>query len=702
MKENKYQFRERLSIIHQDYRRDFNKQCPGGYVEVDETWCICVPHDTDTVLINAARDLVDYFATSMHISLQLVDVNNVDGYSKRILYGTDSMLSAHSYRFTVSDKEILLVGNNSRMAAQAGYFVEDLMNLEEGPYLEKQNIVRSSLFNPRMVHSGFGLDMYPTEHLINIAHAGISSILVFVKDINTTPHGYLDFNDLCIRAAEHGLDVYAYSYLQNKLHPDDEDAEEFYDRLYGGLFDSCPHFKGIIFVGESCEFPSKDPHSLGVRRLDNQDENGNKILKGKPHPGWWPCYDYVELMNVIKKAIYKRRPDADIVLWSYNWKSAPYEDRKALIDRLPKDITLQATFEMGEAYERDGVTIKTPDYNLAFAGPSNYFLTEGKSAKENSLKFYSMTNTGGLTWDFGVIPYIPAPYQWVKRYKGMINAHYHLGLCGIMDCHHYGFTPSFISDLAKWAFNTPAVDLNKIVHKLAGRDFSPECADVVCDAYRHLSEGMHHFIVSNADQYGPCRMGPAYPFLFMNEDFEIPRDPRAHFHITCTVYGKNQRKYPFRKSTGLLKDELAIKKFYCQLDNIKIAQEHFDKACQLLSTVITDIPERKRENANRILGLCLFIRNTARTTIGIRNFFLIKETFLETHGEERNRAVDQLIKISRAEYDNAVDTLPLVEFDSRLGYEPSMEYRCDPEHIHWKLDLLRDVIEKELPSYYEK
>ena len=51
---------------------------------------------------------------------------------------------------------------------------------------------------------------------------------------------------------------------------------------------------------------------------------------------------------------------------------------------------------------------------------------------------------------------------------------------------------------------------------------------------------------------------------------------------------------------------------------------------------------------------------------------------------------------------NAEDTIPLVEFDSRLGFEPSMEYMTDKAHIDWKLNLIKDVIEKELPSYYEK
>ena len=60
-----------------------------------------------------------------------------------------------------------------------------------------------------------------------------------------------------------------------------------------------------------------------------------------------------------------------------------------------------------------------------------------------------------------------------------------------------------------------------------------------------------------------------------------------------------------------------------------------------------------------------------------------------------------MLELCRAEVKNAQDTIPLVEFDSRLGYEPSMEYMTDKAHIDWKLDLINEVIEKELPSYYE-
>ncbi|MBQ8416542.1 MAG: hypothetical protein IJX13_06580, partial [Clostridia bacterium] len=527
MKEINYEFRKRFSIVHRDDRRDYSKKCPDGYIEVTSDWCITLPDASTAVLCNAARDLEDYFFVSMGISLKVIRESEWNGAQLRIAYGVDPTIKEHSYRFAVTKDEIVLCGTSDRMAAQAGYFLEDVMNLCEGPFAEVCDSVRTSLFNPRMVHSGYGLDMYPTEHLLNIAHAGISSILVFVTDVDITPHGYHDFNDLCCRASQYGIDVYAYSYLANKKHPDDEDAEAFYENLYGTFFDRCPGFKGIVFVGESCEFPSKDTHSKGIRRLDNIGKDGKPLVDNdKPHPGWYPCYDYKDLMEMIRKIIRKRQPDCDIVFWSYNWCRADAKARKALIDSLPKDITLQATFEMGTTLERDGFSLRLADYNLYFSGPGYYFTSEGEFAKENGLRFYSMTNTGGLTWDVGVVPYEPAPYKWIERYEGMIKAHEELGLCGTMDSHHFGFCPSFISDLAKWAFHYPKVDLEKTLKQIVARDFAPEYVDEVCHAMKLWSNAIGHMIPTNHDQYGPCRMGPAYPFiLFDNADVEIPTVP---------------------------------------------------------------------------------------------------------------------------------------------------------------------------------
>lgn len=698
VKEIHYQFRERLSVVHRKDRRNPDVRPHPDELEIDNTYPIILPSEADSVLIHAARDLEDYFFTSMKISLRVLREEEITGDSPCIRYGVDSTLPAHSYRFTACDEGIRLIGSDSRMAAQAGYYLEDLLNLREGPYLTFADTVRTSLYTPRMAHSGYGLDMYPTEHIVALAHHGVTALLVFIKDVDITPHGYHDFNDLCRRAASVGVDVYAYCYFANKLHPEDEGAEEFYENLYGGFFDRCPYFKGLVFVGESCEFPSKDPNTTGIRRLDNRDERGNPLVTGKPSPGWWPCYDYPIWLNLVKRIARKRCPDLDIVFWSYNWNRAPAEARRALIDALPKDVTLQATFEMGETVVRGGIEHQVADYTLYNIGPSGYLSGEAEYASQNGLRFYAMTNTGGRTWDIGCAPYLPAPYRWMERYRRMREIHDTYGLHGTMECHHYGFYPSFISELAKWAFYSPTPNLEEVLKAIVTRDFGPAGRDKVLRAYRLFGDAIDRMPAKSHDQYGPARIGPAYPLvLFAGTDLKIPTVPYAHFGgntITTPVYGRGR---VFDVHT----DPQTNRIFMDELSGFREAARLYDEGCQLLSEAIKTAPACKQKEARRILGVAAFIRNTCRTVVNAKEFFLRKELLLDSHEDHRNRLVREMLDICRREEQNARDTIPYVEFDSALGYEPSMEYMCDRAHIEWKLDLLHEVMEQELPSYYE-
>ena len=94
--------------------------------------------------------------------------------------------------------------------------------------------------------------------------------------------------------------------------------------------------------------------------------------------------------------------------------------------------------------------------------------------------------------------------------------------------------------------------------------------------------------------------------------------------------------------------------------------------------------------------------NTVETAVNIREFFKRKRALDNADAAQNNRLLDEMRDICLRELENAKATIPLVEFDSRLGYEPSMEYMCDAAHLEWKISLLNDVIEKEIPSLYKK
>jgi len=215
MSEQNYDFRERLLAVHKK-----NRRMPGSpadtQFEITGEWRIVRPAGS-TFLSDCAADLQDYFSVSMGISLSCTEEG---GTEKTVTYEVDPNLPGeNSFRVDAAPGRIRLIGQNERAAAQAGYLLEDMLNMEEAPFLTPGVTDRTPIFRCRMIHSGYGIDQFPDAHLNAIAHAGINAILLFVRDVNRTSVGELDFNDLIRRAARFGVDVYAYSYMKSRVHP---------------------------------------------------------------------------------------------------------------------------------------------------------------------------------------------------------------------------------------------------------------------------------------------------------------------------------------------------------------------------------------------------------------------------------------------------------------------------------------------------
>lgn len=693
MAERNFQFRQRLNAIHRPDRRAPGLQPDAGEVAIADGWHLVIEAAADDYTVGVAEDLQDYLFTSMQVSTLLVREGSeaaaaVAGGTIRLTTAAtcpacgEGLRVPRSYRLKVEAGCITICGADARGLGQGCYYLEDLLNLREGPFLSPREELREPLFQPRMIHSGWGIDQFPDSQLNAIAHAGMDAVLVFVKGPDKTTTGYLDLNDLIDRAAHYGLDVYLYSYLLSERHPAAPDAEEYYESTYGALMRSCGRAKGIIFVGESCEFPSKDEHTTGKLRLD---PTVDRSVDKRPSPGWWPCFDYPEWLNLLKRILRKYNPDLDIVFWTYNWGWAPEADRLALIANVPTDISVQATFEMFEDVVKDGITTRCVDYTTSFAGPGKYFASEAQAAHERGLRLYTMSNTAGLSWDIGVIPYQPIPFQWDRRYQALRRAREQWGLAGTMDSHHYGWWPSFINELAKWAFWSPTPTTAEMAQQIAVRDFGAEAAPLVLKAWHHWSEAWTHYVPTNEDQYGPFRVGPAYPLLFQQEQEPFPDAPYAHFgnRILTTRYNPHKPE-DLETEIGLLEKMAA----------------GFDAGLAHLQEALLLTPERKQAEANRMLGLGQFIRLCVQTTVNTKRWWLLKKALLEATGrDEAEKLLDKLIALGEAELENAAAAIPLVEADSRLGWEPSMEYMCDAEHLRWKLGQLRNVLEQELPAY---
>jgi len=675
-KEKNYEFRKRLDVVHKPDIFDRTKQPQADEIILDGSWEIV--YDGLPQKGCAALDLQDYLQVCMGIGIPVVKESSG---GKAIILKEE--LADKGFDLAVTQEKITISGN----VRKGVHHLEDVMNLREAPYLPVKTMRSDPIFTPRMVHSGWALDFFPDSHLNAISHAGFDAILLFVTGPNMTSHGYLDFNDLIDRAEAYGLGVYFYSYLNSFKHPDDPDAEEFFDHNFGSVFKCAPRAKGLILVGESCRFPSKDPR--------NSTERDGR----RPQVGYFPASDYPQWLNVVKRAVRRYSPDADVVFWTYNWGRCPKEDRLALIEKLPDDVSVEVTYEMFQRIQYPNHTMQVPDYTITFPGPGDYFTSEAEALHKRGMRLYTISNTGGRTWDCGMMPYLPVPQQWFKRFRGLLEAHEKWGLTGIMDSHHFGWFPGPIEECARWCFNTPSADQDEILRKIAVRDFGQEAAELVIRGWQKWSDAIASYTPGFGDQCGPLRVGPSYPFIFYPVLYPFA-EQNMHFPFAEYAFRGERYLNTLYKPEHVEGHTFIGRRIREDLKIMPAALKIWQEGDALMDQALEKVPEHKKEAAERQVGIGKFFGHVLRTMIGIKKWYLANRRLEVTEDfVEANAILDEMTAILEEEKKNVQETIPLVEADSSLGWEPTLEYACDREHLEWKLGKLDSVIKYTIPNY---
>ena len=667
--EKNYDFCKRLLEVHKKDRRNKVLLPEKDEFEFKNLVKISISKEADIVATTAAKDFADYLLTSMNVPayIDFCDETEVGGVLLKINKDLGDASERRGHRITV-DESVLIEGFDGAGIAQALYYLEDVMNLREAPFLKKGSETRRIMFAPRVVMSGYSMDEYPDDYLNLLAHHGFSGISLWIKGPNETQKGYLNFTDLANRAEKYGLGIYIMSYAKHDVYPEGDEAQKYYDKLYGDLFAQFPFIKGLTIVGEAVDFVSRD----------------TRVPKGV-NPSFFPCNDWHLLLRMIRKAVDKAKPDVEIIICSYNWGFYPQELREELIASLPKDVILECGWEMFEEYDLDGVREACNDYSLRCAEPGKYFKSEAAATGKYGLKLKTISNTGGRIWDFGAIPFVPAPYRWAERHEAMRKAYFENNLSATTESIHYGVYPSFITEIAKWAFAVPMVDLNEMIPKILAMHFGKAEIDKVDAAMKFWSEALANMVPTNEDQYGALRVGPAYPFysgLEPNKGVSAPQDKFAMSKLAPGMF-HNTYFYVSRGDAG----DKRIPKEIVAYEHVKAC---FEKGLELLESV-TD----KNEELTRLIGMGHFMRNTIVSVLNMKQFFIRDQKRQKTEDkEEKARLINEMIEILKAESENAVDTIPLVEADSSLGFEPSLEYITDRKRLEWKLGQVETEIEK--------
>lgn len=672
-------------------------------------WEIVLPRTESRLVKFYSNDLFQFLVDSFSLSLRVKFTESIDAEmrspDKKIFLTIDKNAvksnQEGAYHITVTESFIKITGKSERGTAQGVYHIEDILGLRGEPRLPKEDVEHAPLFSPRMTHPGFELDTCSDEFFSAAAHAGFDAVLIYMVHPDMVLHGledpdayfkghtcgYCDFNHLVWRAKGYGIDVYLYSKIRCDMHPNDEGAEEYYEKYFGEVFKKSPDVKGIVFVGETFEFPSKDTRTAGVGyRYKPKDDP-------RPATGYYPCYDYPDLINMVKKKIRTYAPSIDIIFWSYNWGWVDKEARLSLMDNLPKDISYQVTFEMWEYLKDDlGNEYKIADYSIAFPGPCKVFVEEAERAKELGLTLYSMTNTGGRTWDIGSAPYLPVPNQWQKRYENIRKAHALYGLSGLMESHQYGYMPSFLGFFAKNAFTTNGMADQKCLEAIAKRDWGTGYTEALA-AWEIFSNGIAQTIPCVADQYGAYRCGPSYPMLFNQDRESLPVFPTP--------------PWASRQGIGIW-NPICYDKVFPNIDWSLMRLRHaieakrcFELGVEKLRNALKLSQKNTIEQIEQI-AVAEYIGCTYTTAVNLMRWEIAKHMLLgigEEHPSEdvkrllaalelplyeKNILVDFMHKVIDEEKENVSHALACQEKDSRIGFEASSEYFFDNKTAVWK------------------
>ena len=89
-----------------------------------------------------------------------------------------------------------------------------------------------------------------------------------------------------------------------------------------------------------------------------------------------------------------------------------------------------------------------------------------------------------------------------------------------------------------------------------------------------------------------------------------------------------------------------------------------------------------------------------KTTINTKEF-IIRSRKLETEDNPKvlKKYIDEMFEIIESEIENAKESISCLKLDSRLGWEPSMEYIGAPDRIEWKEKLETYIMYGELTWY---
>jgi hypothetical protein len=691
----------------------------------DEGWSITWNPESMDVLKQAVYDFQDYLITShdVKVSVKENQLKSWQHIRKSIIVGTIKQMpqlgidleNEKDYVVQVARERIVVCGTTERGAMFGLYNLEARMNLREAPFLPlKLNSVRRSLYDTRMVFSWMGWMEFPDQLLSRLVHDGFDGIYasayanpngdVTTAETSTEFYARLLFrirrqdpaqvHDLIRRASRFGIKVYApviYQYLGTP------ESESGLRTLVRNIVNEFPEIRGYILLTEGFWYGTwGGGHGASRAYLEE-----------------W-AVKWSQAVGIVEEECHRINPSIEILPWEYNIDFRPenVDVKRFFIRQLPQETIPLLTFENGKRFEIDGMKGYLRDYSLSQTGPAEVTAGQINEAESRGMKVYSKVDTFA-TWQFGTMPYLPCPRQWLNRYDALEKS----GIKGTLESWSSGYKPNFICELRAWTCWSDSLSGDELLRLTAQRIFGRAGADKAIAAWDCFSQAIR--LVPDTGPNMGNNNSAGNPIFFdvpplrtctyyhSWTDFDKWRgyfggqlNPYWPFTVSRMVFypdftnTTNKAEEYARLATGVEADE-KTRILPVFLKYLNLAAGKMEEGLKLYREAALSGPPAKRQDAVREVIIAEQMTRMMRSNCAILEFEDLRlKLCAEKGSDKRSEILNRMESILQDEISRTELTLLAVTRDSRLGFQFEQDYVFTPYSLKEKLALLNKTLNK--------
>ncbi|MDD4102333.1 MAG: hypothetical protein PHU80_06840, partial [Kiritimatiellae bacterium] len=373
-----------------------------------------------------------------------------------------------------------------------------------------------------------------------------------------------------------------------------------------------------------------------------------------------------EVNAVIAEGVHRSNKDAKVLAWDWGWRG--HGDAKEIIELLPKDVWLMSVSEWSLPIERGGVKSKVGEYSISSVGPGPRASRHWKLAKEAGLKTAAKVQVGA-TWELCVIPYLPTMDLVAEHARNLAAS----GVDGVMLSWSLGCYPSPNLEVFQ-AFKRDTSEIGPVLDSVARRRYGVDAAPTVRAAWTAFSDGFREYPYHISTAYvGPQHMGPANPL-----------------YLKPTGYAATMVGIPYDN----LKAWRSIYPEEVWIGQMEKVRSGFALGCGIWEKLVKQTAGTAYgENASRELGLFRAAELHFAACVNQARFVSVRDRVAAaTENADKKALMLELREIVRAELAVAKRMLPLVNADSRIGYESSNHYFYIPQDLLEKVLCCRHIL----------